>query len=75
MPFLFALVAMVASYAISALTAKSQKLTPATMADLPLPQSEEGVPQSVIFGDVWITDWVLLWWGNLTNEPIHAKGK
>lgn len=74
MPFLFAIALMAASYLISSLLAKKQQ--PVTdIGQIPLPQSSEGEPQPVVFGDVWIPNWTVLWWGNLRNEPIHASGK
>lgn len=76
MPFnlLFAIGALVVSYAITAmLTPAPEKPEASTLEDFDFPQVEEGTPQSVIFGDVWISDWVVLWYGNLRTSAIKSK--
>jgi hypothetical protein len=37
----------------------------ATIEDFEFPQAEEGTPQAVVFGDVWISGWMVLSYGNL----------
>lgn len=65
---------LIASYAIQALIApKPQKPKPAALEDFDFPQIEEGTPQSVIFGDVWVKDWQVLWYGNLRTSEIKSK--
>ena len=74
MQFIFAIALMVASYAIQSLiTPKPQKPAPAALDDFDFPQVEEGTPQAVIFGDVWIEDWTVLWFGNMRTSPIRSK--
>lgn len=75
MQFLFALALLVASYFIQSLiTPKSTKPERASLKDFDFPQVEEGTPQIVVFGDVWIEDWLVLWYGNYRTSPIKADG-
>lgn len=72
---IFGLALMVASYAIQALIApKATKPTSASLKDFDFPQVTEGTPQSVVFGDVWISDWCVLWFGNMRTSNIKSKG-
>jgi hypothetical protein len=74
--FIFSLGLMILSYTITALTAKKpqvQNAVPAVFSDFKFPQHEEGTPQPVIFGDVWIEDEMILYYGNLSNQAIRAK--
>lgn len=75
MPFLFALALMVASYAMQVLlTPKPTKPKPAAIDEFDFPQIEEGTPQPVVFGDVWTSDWIVLWFGNYRTSPITSSG-
>lgn len=68
------LVMLVASYAITALTAKKpESEKPKAITDFEFPQTAEGTPQAVIFGDVWSPDHQILWYGNYQVEPIKSK--
>lgn len=72
---LIALALMVVSAAITALTAKkapNNDATPSTLAQFQVPSITEGTPQTVVFGDVWLTEWQVLWYGNLESTPIRA---
>lgn len=72
----FALVMLVASYAITALTqTKTATEKPKSITDFEFPQSAEGQPQAVIFGDCWSPDHQILWYGNYRNSPIRTKSK
>lgn len=71
---IFALVMMVASFVITALmTPKTQVPKPQAITDFQFPQSDEGVPQAVIFGDCWSPDHQILWYGNFRNSPIKTS--
>lgn len=74
MQFLIAFGLMIISAAITALTTKSPSPppppTPSALTDFQIPQIDEGTPQAVIFGDVWVTDWMVLWYGDLEARPI-----
>lgn len=76
MNFLWSIALLIISYTITALTAKKPTVTnakPATFEDFTFPQHEEGTPQPVIFGDVWIEDWMVLYYGNLSSEAIRTS--
>lgn len=47
---------------------------PATMDDFEFPQADEGTPQIVVFGDVWLSGWTVLSYGNLRTEAITKSG-
>jgi hypothetical protein len=64
-------VAAILSYA---LTPKPQTPAAATLDDVNIPNTEIGVPVGVIFGEVWIDDSHILWYGGLSNSPIYASG-
>lgn len=77
MNWVFAIALLIISYAIQALTAKKPQgvadAKPAVLSDFTFPQHEEGTPQPVIFGDVWIEDPMILYYGNLSSEAIRSK--
>ncbi len=67
---------LIASMVISyALRPKQQGPKPAAFEDIEFPQAAEGTPQAVIFGDVWVNDWMVLGVGNYRVEEIKAGGK
>lgn len=73
--FIWAIGALIASYFISTLiTPKVETPKPSTLGDFDFPQIDEGTPQCVIFGDVWVPDWHILWFGNLRTSPIESDG-
>lgn len=73
--FLWAIGMLIASYVIQALiTPKPEKPKPAALEDFDFPQVDEGTPQSVIFGDVWVSDWHVLWYGNMRTSTVKSKG-
>ena len=74
MNLLWAIGTLIASYAIRVLLMpKPEKPKPAALEAFDFPQVEEGTPQSVVFGDVWITDWHVLWYGNLRTSAVKTK--
>lgn len=60
-------VALVLSYALAPKPAAAK---PAAFSDFDFPQSTEGTAQCVIFGDVWVQDWMVLGVGNYRTTPI-----
>ncbi len=73
--FLWAITALIASYAIQALlTPKTDPQKPAALEDFDFPQFEEGTPQAVVFGDIWTEDQFILWYGNLRTSAIKSGG-
>ena len=74
MNLIWAIGMLIASYAIQVLTMpKPGKPKPAALEEFDFPQVDEGSPQSVVFGDVWIRDWHVLWYGNLRTSAIKSK--
>lgn len=66
----------VASLVISyMLQPKPQKSKPAAFEDFDFPTVDDGTPQIVVFGDVWLTDWTVIGVGNFRSEAIIAKQK
>lgn len=73
--FAWALILMVASYAIQSLTMKTQNQAPASLEEFDFPQFEEGTPHAVFFGDNWTSGPMVLWYGNFRTIKIKSKGK
>ena len=64
----------VASLVISyMLQPKPQKSKPAAFEDFDFPTVDDGTPQIVVFGDVWLTDWTVIGVGNYRNQAITSK--
>ncbi|MDO5646296.1 hypothetical protein [Paracoccus sp. (in: a-proteobacteria)] len=75
MDFVWAVAMLLASFAIQVvMTPRPERPKPASLDDFNFPQVEDGTPQSVVFGDVWISDWHVLWYGNLRTSAIKSKG-
>ena len=82
-PFTFAIIQIViavvllaASYAITASMSRRQPAKkPATVEEFDFPQADEGTAQAIVFGDVWVTEWMVLWYGDYQISPIKKKGK
>lgn len=73
--FAWALVLMVASYAIQSLTMKRQNPKPAAIEEIDFPQSDEGTPQAVFFGDNWTQGYQTMWHGRMRTIKIKSGGK
>lgn len=72
----WALAMLVASVLINvALAPKSTTNDPkaATIDDFDIPQVKEGTPQSVVFGEVWSSDWQVLGFGNFRTKAVKAN--
>lgn len=70
----WALAMLVASVLINAaLAPKPAEAKAATIEDFDIPQVKEGTPQSVIFGEVWTSDWQVLGFGNFRTSAVKAK--
>ncbi|CAB4162470.1 hypothetical protein UFOVP786_56 [uncultured Caudovirales phage] len=66
----------VVSFGLQLLTSKktpTNATKPAALEDFEFPQSAEGTPQTVVFGDVWIEDWTVAWYGDYRTESITAS--
>ena len=57
-----------------AMAPRPQQAKVPTIDDVELPQAEEGTPQIVVFGDVWIKGWTVLMYGNFSTDPIRSSG-
>ena len=40
-----------------------------------MPTVDQGTPVPVVFGEVWIENWMVLWYGDLRVTPIKSGGK
>ncbi|HGE7051778.1 TPA: hypothetical protein ACGCAJ_004771 [Serratia marcescens] len=70
----WALAMLVASVLINAaLAPKPAQPKAGTLEDFDIPQVKEGTPQSVIFGEVWTSDWQVLGFGNFRTQAVKAK--
>lgn len=58
-----------------ALAPKPPQPKPAAVTDFDFPQTDEGTPQAVFFGDCWNRGWCVLAYGNLRSRPIYGRGK
>ncbi len=72
---LIAFVMLVVSYIIQSLLVKTPKMKPAALTDWDFPQSDEGTPQTIVFGDAWLTGPMVMWYGNYRTKKIKSKGK
>lgn len=71
----WALASFVASLIISVVTAPKSVGPPKPLfEDMQVPQIEDGTPQSVVFGEVWIVDWMVLGMGNFRTTQVKSKG-
>lgn len=71
----FPIIMMIVSTAINyANRPKIQPPKPAAFEQFEFPLAEEGTRQYVIFGDVWIKDWIVLSYGNFRTSKIQTKG-
>jgi len=74
MQFAIAIAFLVISQVAMALLTKKPKNN-ITFKDFDFPVPDEGTPQTVIFGDVWLGEWQVLWVGNYFTETIRQKQK
>jgi hypothetical protein len=69
---------LIASLVVSAIFApKSQSSgaqKPASFEDFDFPQSDEGLPQAVYFGECWAVSWMVLAVGDYRVTPITKTG-
>jgi hypothetical protein len=66
---------IVASFILQyAMRPDTQKPKPTAFEDIDFPQSEEGTPIAVIFGDCWSSDWMVLGVGNYRTSAIVKDG-
>ncbi len=63
-------IVVVSWFLANAMRPKPATPKPAAFEEFQFPQSAEGTAQIVIFGDVWIDDWMVLGLGNFRSDPI-----
>lgn len=69
------IIMLVVSLAVSlAMRPKPQNAKPPALADFSVPTAEEGRDVQVIFGENWVEDPNVLYYGNLRTTPIKAEG-
>jgi len=69
------LVIMIVAALISYATRPKIKPPPAaTLNDVQIPTIDQGTAVPVVFGEVWVDNWMVLWYGDLSNQPIKQKG-
>lgn len=71
--FAIAFAMLVVSYVITSMMMKRVKIKPAALSDWDFPQSDDGTPQSVFFGDCWATGPMVVWYGNYRTKKIKSK--
>lgn len=70
------LVVMIVSAIIQyALRPKPPTPKPATLSDFSIPVVQDGKPVAVVFGDVWVDDANVLWYGDVGSQAIKAGSK
>lgn len=65
---------LLSSFISAALAPKPPSPKPASLEDFNVPQSDQGIPQSVVFGTVRVRDPNVLWYGDLGTRPIRSRG-
>lgn len=66
------IIAMILS---AAMRPKPQTPQPAGISDVKVPTIQQGTPVAVVFGDVWIDQPFILWYGDLRSQAITVGGK
>lgn len=69
-----AVIMIVAIIVAVALAPKPPQPKPAALAEFDAPTAEEGKPFSKVFGQCWVRDPNVIWYGDLSSEPIRKKG-
>lgn len=72
--FAIAFAVLVLSYVIQSMLVKRPKVKPAALEDWDMPQSQDGTPQTVFFGDCWATGPMIVWYGRYRTVKIKSSG-
>lgn len=67
---IYFVVMLVLSYALQP---KPPRPKAAAFEEFDFPTAEDGTPQIVVFGDVWLTDWTVIGIGNYRNQAIRKS--
>jgi len=69
------IIVMVAAFVLVAVTAPKQKSPkPTAFGDFDFPRCDEGTEKSVLFGQAWTKDWMVLSVRNQRTQAIKSKG-
>ncbi|CAJ0862007.1 MULTISPECIES: hypothetical protein [Ralstonia] len=72
----FSVAVLIVTALLSTALRPRQKDPPAaTLQDVNVPTVDQGTPVPVVFGEVWIENWMVLWYGDLRVTPIKSGGK
>lgn len=69
----YLVVLVIAAVVASALAPKPQAPKAAVLEDFSAPTAEEGRPIPVVFGEVDVKGSNVLWYGDLTVQPIRRR--
>lgn len=75
MPWFVVLALIVVSFVLTSLMMRKNNQKPASLEEFEFPQSDEGTPESVGFGDYWQKGPFVPWYGELTTKKIKQGGK
>lgn len=64
---------IISTYLAYTMQPKPQEPKPAAFSDIDVPQVEEGTPEIVVFGDVFIPDWTVVAMGNFRTTAIKQR--
>lgn len=67
-------IVIVAAVVAVAMAPKPPQPKPAALQDFDVPTAEEGRPIPKVFGEMWVRDPNVLWYGDLRAIPIKKKG-
>lgn len=71
---MYAIVMIAASMVVTSVLAPTPpSQDAATLNDFDFPQIDEGTPQPIVFGDVWVSGWTVLNVGNFRTSPISGQ--
>jgi hypothetical protein len=74
MPIWAAIAMLVVSYIVTAaMMPKAPKPPVEAFEDFDFPQTDDGTPQAVIFGDCWSADWTVIGVGNYRTTEIRKS--
>lgn len=69
-----AVILIVALVIAVAMAPKAPQPKPHALSDIDAPTAEEGKAYAKIFGECWVFDPNVIWYGDLESEPIRKKG-
>lgn len=64
---------IVAAIVAASMASKAPTPKPAAITEFDVPTAEEGRPIPKVFGEVWVPDPNVLWYGNLRSTPVKTK--